>query len=506
MADPAPDAPGPGGRRRFLTFRSDARLYALPVEKVRAIVPVPPVARVPMAPPSLLGIGNLRGAAVPVVSLRALLAGGREGVAAGIALVLDGGAPVALAVDRVEGLVTVAAGDIETRTARLAALPGEQLDGAFGAGTGDTAPLAKILDIAGLIGNAFTQRTLERSRPPAGTRPAAAEPVQATVQRARMITFEVASQDYALSLADAREVVPAPKHLTRLPHAEALVLGMMAHRGTLLPLFSLRGLLGLPQSEPSDGAKVVVTRVRGATVGLLVDRLRDVMPVDPTLLEPMPAALAARTGGETRIGSIYRAEAGRRLILVLTPETLFGEDVMQRLAMETGSGPSAAEAEPVAPLHVVVFRLGDDEFGLPVACVEEVAAVPERLTRVPRTPAFLEGVVNLRGEVLPVIDQRRRFGMPALETAAGRRLVVVRTARHRAGLIVDSVVQVLRSSQDRIAPAPDLAGEDNRLVHGVVNLPAEGRMVLLLDPQELLTRTEQGLLEAFAARKKPVRG
>jgi purine-binding chemotaxis protein CheW len=123
-----------------------------------------------------------------------------------------------------------------------------------------------------------------------------------------------------------------------------------------------------------------------------------------------------------------------------------------------------------------------------------------RITRLPKTPAFLEGVINLRGEVLPVVDQRRRFDMPAATDLGARRLIVVRTERHRAGLIVDAVSEVLHSAADAIESAPDLTGEANRLVQGVINLEATGRMLLLLDPVELLTRTERKLLDAFQAR------
>ena len=107
----------------------------------------------------------------------------------------------------------------------------------------------------------------------------------------------------------------------------------------------------------------------------------------------------------------------------------------------------------------MVFRLGDDEFGLPIEAVDEVARVPDQITRLPKTPKFLEGVVNLRGDVLPVVDQRRRFDMPPLEEQGGRRLVVVRTERHRAGLIVDCVSEVLRCPASDIEPAPDLTDE-----------------------------------------------
>ena len=174
---------------------------------------------------------------------------------------------------------------------------------------------------------------------------------------------------------------------------------------------------------------------------------------------------------------------------------------MQRLAQ--GGGVMKSGASDVShgvqeqDLRFLVFRLGDDEFALPIDAVEEVARVPEQVTRLPKTPKFLEGVINLRGEVLPVVDQRRRFEMPAREPSADRRLVVVRTDRHRAGLIVDSVSEVLRCGARALKPAPNLAGDALALVRSVINLESAGRMVLLLDPSELLSRTERGLLDTF---------
>ena len=164
---------------------------------------------------------------------------------------------------------------------------------------------------------------------------------------------------------------------------------------------------------------------------------------------------------------------------------------------------ASATDESREELIFLVFRLGDNEFGLPIDAVVEVAQVPAQITRVPKTPKFLEGVVNLRGEVLPVVDQRRRFDMPKLENVETRRLVVVRTERHRAGIIVDGVSDVLRTERSGIAPPPDLTGEKTaRLIHGVINLEKADRIVLLLDPTELLTRAEQGLLDTFAAQSK----
>jgi purine-binding chemotaxis protein CheW len=227
-----------------------------------------------------------------------------------------------------------------------------------------------------------------------------------------------------------------------------------------------------------------------------------IIQAEARLIDPAPSMLAARTGGEARIKAIYRGDGGRRLVSVLAPEQLFREDVMQRLGDSLGTArpqPEAADPDRGETVQFLVFRLGDEEFGLPISAVDEVARVPDKITRVPKTPKFLEGVINLRGEVLPVVDQRKRFDLPKFTGGEGQRLIVVRTERHRAGLIVDSVSEVLRSPAEAIEPAFDLTEQVTRLVSGVINLEANGRLILLLDPSELLSRAERGLLDAFDA-------
>ena len=463
------------------------------------------MARVPQAPKGLLGLANLRGSVLPVASARGLMGAEESAAATTRAIVLDGAAPVALAIDLVQALVAVETDQIETRQAELAARPGERLKGAFAADGRNT--IAKILDIEGLIGAAFVREAPARARRAmAGAAVPEGEMAGETGgdDRQMLVSFDVAGQEYALALDAVQEILDKPEALAALPASEALVLGVTPFRNTLLPLLSLRGLLGFTTgTQHTDREKIVVTKVGGTLVGLLADRMRSIFRADADLIEKIPPMLSARAGGEAKISAIYRGENGRRLVSVLAPEQLFREDVMQRLkasAGPTGGGDSEALAHQREERQFLVFRLGDDEFGLPIEAVDEVARVPDQITRLPRTPKFLEGVVNLRGEVLPVVDQRRRFDMPALEVRAARRLVVVRTERHKAGLIVDSVSEVLRCPADEIEPAPNLSNETVKLVQGVVNLEQAGRIVLLLDPAELLTRAERGLLDTFRAK------
>lgn len=499
---------------RYLTFRVGSRHYALPATEVSEVVRIHSLARIPQGPRALLGVANLRGAIVPMVSLRVLLQQGvllqqavllQQGVHPDstdmLSLVLDQTAPAALVIDAVDSLEEISNDRIEQ--ADEAWQDGEKIRGAFKSEV--SRELTKILNIDALLSGAFSERPSEVRRErtaAASSRRAVAD--QETRSDEMLLTFDIGAQEFAFPLIVVEELLPLPASVSAITRVDTVILGFTSIRDSLIPLLSLRGLLGFDPAAQSTGReKVLILKVAGAPVGLVVDDARAVLSAETRFMEPVPAVLTARTGGETRIRSVYRGDGGRRLISILAPELLFRDEVMQRLAKVEQNVQISNKPEPglvQAEAIFLVFRLGNDEFGLPIDSVVEVATVPPQITRVPKTPKFLEGVVNLRGDVLPVIDQRRRFEMPSLESET-RRLVVMKTAQLRAGIIVDSVADVLRTPADAISPPPVLTSQISRLVYGVVNLETSRRLVLLLDPTELLTRAEQGQLETFQSRR-----
>jgi purine-binding chemotaxis protein CheW len=131
--------------------------------------------------------------------------------------------------------------------------------------------------------------------------------------------------------------------------------------------------------------------------------------------------------------------------------------------------------------------------------VQEIVRVPEQLAHVPKAPEFIEGVINLRGTVLPVVDQRRRFGLPPLERNDRQRIMVFTINGVRTGFIVDSVTEVLKISRQVIEDAPNLSEETSRLIRRVANLQKQRRMILLLDVDQLLAGGEVKALEQAMA-------
>ena len=159
----------------------------------------------------------------------------------------------------------------------------------------------------------------------------------------------------------------------------------------------------------------------------------------------------------------------------------------------------AADELLAAGEQFIVFQLGGEEYGLPIAAVDEVVRVPNALTRLPRAPAFIEGVMNLRGRVVPIIDQRRRFKLEGQGERRRERIIVVRIDQMHAGFVVDSVSEVLRISHNQLLPTPDLAADGSQVIDRIANIEVEGRMILLLNPRELLDRAERDLLAAMGS-------
>lgn len=140
-------------------------------------------------------------------------------------------------------------------------------------------------------------------------------------------------------------------------------------------------------------------------------------------------------------------------------------------------------------LQLVTFRLGNEEFSLDILKVQEIIR-HMNLTRVPRTPDFVDGVINLRGKVIPVLDLRKRFGLPDGERTDETRIIVVDIEGRTVGFKVDAVSEVLRLPADTVEPPPSIvSGTESEYIKGVGKL--DGRLLILLDISKILSRSER---------------
>jgi len=134
--------------------------------------------------------------------------------------------------------------------------------------------------------------------------------------------------------------------------------------------------------------------------------------------------------------------------------------------------------------QLVSFKLGTEEFGVGILDVQEINRMTE-ITTVPQAPEFVEGVINLRGKVIPIVDLRKRVDMDVKEYDKDTRIVVVNIEKNTVGLIVDSVSEVLRIPKSSVEPPPSMiSGLDSDFMKGVAKL--EDRLLLFLDLNKIM--------------------
>jgi purine-binding chemotaxis protein CheW len=142
----------------------------------------------------------------------------------------------------------------------------------------------------------------------------------------------------------------------------------------------------------------------------------------------------------------------------------------------------------------VTFILDGEEYAIDIMCVQEIIRL-STVTKVPRMPEFVEGVINLRGKVIPVIDLRSKFGLSKSESDKNSRIVVAEVSEKITGLIVDSVSQVISISGDDIEPAPSMGTSVNaEYIFGMGKVGE--RLIILLDIGKILSESEVGMMES----------
>jgi chemotaxis signal transduction protein len=179
--------------------------------------------------------------------------------------------------------------------------------------------------------------------------------------------------------------VQVPEAIVHVPHSDSHVLGVMTLRSRLLPLVNLRSMFALEHRDLDEKSRIVVLTLNGVSVGVVVDAVSEVLRVSKSGVDALPALLA-REGNLAEITSICRLDNGKRLVSIVTARNLFGHSVIKEALSavsksEEEGNLAAAEADDDMDddEQVVIFRLDKEEFGAPIATVQEIVRVPEAI-------------------------------------------------------------------------------------------------------------------------------
>ncbi|MDB6154966.1 MAG: hypothetical protein JWL90_3419, partial [Chthoniobacteraceae bacterium] len=547
-----------------LSFRLGGKQFAVSLVHVREIIRVPRITRVPLAPAYVLGLLNLRGEVITVISgsARVGLTSAPSTLECRILILTIEQTKLGVVVDEVDRILRFTPDQFDTSVDALTNMPAEFVAGVLKYNNRTIFKLAavKLLDQKEESAPAVAAMALSAPRP-----------VREAVSTQTVVIAEIGREEFGIAIGLVREVVrfvePNP-----IPDAPAFLLGVMMLRSQVLPVIELRTLMQrpsfleeirrqiapvraayenaridkdgmgaallekssrlieasallLPRAEKlltrtailgkelrgsasgdhseafaelfalldaivqtaieAPDRRLLIVESEGARFGLAVDRVTQIVAFPKSALQP-PPPIANESG--VHLAGLVPIEGSKRLVLLLQLEEMIRKNRLQGASMNEPQSDRLMLASNQE--QWVSFLTGGEEFALPISEVFEIGRV-ETITRIPSAPKFIQGVINLRGEIVPVIDLRKRFGLEALAATNRTRILYFQTGVVKVGLIVDGVSQILSLAPSDFTPPPPSICSKRVLEYlsGIAHY--KDRMILLLNSESLLTKAEQ---------------
>ncbi|MBP3956729.1 chemotaxis protein CheW [Gemmata sp. G18] len=426
----------------LVTFRIWEEEYGIPIMEVQEIIRVPNISTIPNAPAGVVGIASLRNRILPVVDLRTKF-----------------------------GLRPLKA-ELEAFCIRMREFERVQ------------AEIVEKLRLALSYGGHFDQgllrasRDFERGQEGMATSDRLLQSLVAPVREAlKDATAHLRAAVALLGTGDALAARHEADGPLRRAHAR------------LADAFE-KMYVGVARR---DDERCLVVSVNGISLALRVDAVNQVLQAPRSSVEGPPEIVAGTGDGRDQLRGIAKLNEGKRLIMLLAVDKLVTRleaTSMKQLtdrAADAGERGRAVGGGESDERQLVTFKVANEEFAVDIMQVQEIIRL-EKVTKVPHVPAFVEGVVNLRGNVLPVIDLRKRVHLASKEYSDATRVVVMDFKGVKTGIIVDAVSEVMRVHGRDIEPAPAIVRSryGDNIIEGVGKLDKGDRMFLLLRAEELL--------------------
>ncbi len=497
---------------QMVLFRLAQEQFALEIQRVKEIVRLPATTRLPKSPSYINGIANLRGNILPILDTRERLAlEASEPTEQSRVLVTEvAGYLMGLLVDSVLTVKEVEADSIKPPPPVVQTVDREYLSGVI---QKDEEPLTMILNVDE-VAKLQIEAVDSRARQHGGQAGIKEEnKTTVTIDEVQLVTFSLGNEDYAFEVETVQEIMRVG-NIADVPNAPPHIKGLITVRDNVMPAFDLRTLLNLNHQVNDEHERILIVETEEFTLGMIVDQVREVRRYPKSIIQSPPDSENAH-----ELKGIVKVDNGKKLIMILRQEMLLSDDENKSISqwmdsegidvMEENNDrqPDGREQAMADEVQLVTFNIGEEEYGIFITQIQEINRLG-KITRLPKSPDFIEGVTNLRGEVIPVIDTRKRFGLDLRDNDDRTRIIIVDMAGKKTGLIADRVNEVLRLPTSNISPPPPVmsARSEAQFLSGIGKLDNGERMVLLLDSEKILDIEEQQALQQIAGAANDIDG
>jgi purine-binding chemotaxis protein CheW len=472
--------------RQLVTFHLGKDEFGVDIMHVREIIRLTEVTNIPQAPSYVEGVCNLRGNILPIVDGRARLGmPRRQREDSTRVLVMDmGGKTTGIVVDRVSEVLRVSQGDIEAPPAIIQGMDMDFLNGMVKLNGGKRIIMA--LNLSSIVTVDQIEKIKEDATANMITR--REEVTKAEIEEDQLVTFLLGREEYAFDIMHVKEIIRVEK-ITAVPNVAPYIEGVVAIRNHLLPIINMRLFLGMTEIPVNDQARIIIVDLGQMSVGFRVDKVSAVVAVPRNVIEPPPLIFCAEEAGQIR--GVAKLNGGKRLLMCLNATKLLPPEVVQDILGEEASTEYVAmnnnNSNLIEEEQLVAFKLGNEEFAIKITDVQEINRMTE-ITHMPNAPVYIDGLVNLRGNIIPALNLRRRFGLAEKNHDDATRIIIVDVGNRKTGIVVDAVSEVLRFERSLVEATPEILAEklNSKYISGVGKLNGGKRMVMIIDLDQVM--------------------
>lgn len=304
-------------------------------------------------------------------------------------------------------------------------------------------------------------------------------------KKIKLVVFRIDEEEFAIKVSNIKEIIRIPA-ITKLPNTPEHIRGLCSLRGSLLPVLDGRKLFGMPDQDFSESSRIIVADIYGKIVGLIADKVLEVINVEEAAVKEPPAGIKGNDGGV--IDGILILEDGNRVVMLLAAEKMInvdGLDEAMKQHLAAIDKLTYSEVHDDEEEQIVIFQVGSGEYAFHINYVREIIRLPE-IMKVPNTASYVEGVLSLRNELLAVINMGKLLGINSGKPHELSRIIILTNGSCSFGVIVDRVSNVIQVHKKCLKGS----GQDSKLIKGIYDLNKGKRLIMMLEPQKLISFDE----------------
>ena len=311
--------------------------------------------------------------------------------------------------------------------------------------------------------------------------------------------YDTSSSEIQVILKRLRKEINALHSMAAVALAEAGGKGdgEMLYKKEINPLLedilkTFKELKGSMEANITADQRIIVVGTDSMNIGYLVDSVNEVMRIPHSVIDETPALA---TSEKSELRGVAKLDEGKRLIMIMNESALISGEDSRKLADMTNRAGLEQKDEKCSSIansvideeQLVTFTVNNEEYGLRIMQVQEINRLSS-ITDVPCAPHFIDGLTNLRGNVIPVVNVRSLFGLEKTAVDDRTRIIIVDIGGNKTGLRVDAVKEVLRLSGNSIEKTPAIVTSmgTNHYMDGICKIDNGKRMVVLLNIDKLL--------------------